>query len=79
MVWGAHGVCAGGRYVACNGNGSDVYNYEKAHVFPLKEIELEGELFPAPAQVESLLKSTYGSVNIGAKYNPETKKYEDPE
>ncbi|CAB3999457.1 Hypothetical predicted protein [Paramuricea clavata] len=41
-------------------------------VFPLRSIELEGEMFPAPFNTEGYLKSLYGSLSPNAKFNPKT-------
>ena len=68
-------LCSG--YKACY-HVSDVYQYDEGDVFPLGSIQLEGEVFPAPAKVEPALEGCYGSLKKGAKYNPATKKYEDP-
>ena len=75
--WKAEQGDGDGRYKACY-HVSDVYEYDEGHVFPLGSIELEGEVFPAPAKVEPALEGCYGSLKKGAKYNPATKKYEDP-
>lgn len=49
-----------------------------ADLFPLGTISLEGELFPAPNNVEAVLTNLYGSLAPGAKYNRQLAKYIDP-
>ena len=45
-------------------------------MYPLSKIELEGEIFQAPYNVEGFLKSLYGSLSPKAKYNTKTGFYE---
>jgi len=56
--------------------GSELINKEE-DIFPLTLIELEHNIFPAPRNTVDFLKACYGSIRTGAKYNPETCKYED--
>jgi len=44
-------------------------------VFPCEQIELEGVVFKAPAQVKDFLESIYGSLEKDAVYDSETGKY----
>ena len=48
-------------------------------VLPCGEIELEGELFPAPRDPKTYLESIYGSLDLDAVYDVKTGKYVLPE
>ena len=45
-------------------------------IMPVTDIALEGELFPAPCNVETVLTHLYGFLGQGAVFNKETQKYE---
>ncbi len=44
-------------------------------VLPLKTIDLEGESFPCPCRPKTYLEANYGCIEIGAIYDPVTRKY----
>merc|ERR1712032_421157 len=46
--------------------------YTHDSIFPTVPIMLEGEVFPAPREVEQVLEITYGSLEQGAVFNPNT-------
>ena len=48
-------------------------------VIPTDVISLEGEMFPAPRNVEAVLTHMYGYLGHGAVYNKATQKYEKDE
>ena len=45
-------------------------------ILPLREIMLENNLFPAPFNTQKFLAKQYGSLDVKAKYNKETGKYQ---
>ena len=45
-------------------------------IMSITDIALEGELFPAPCNVEAVLTHMYGFLGQGAVFNKETQKYE---
>lgn len=47
-----------------------------SNIFPIKTIELENTIFPAPNDVKAFLEENYGCLEEGAKYNRKTNKYE---
>jgi hypothetical protein len=69
--------CYLGNYRA-KASPTQVYRYLASNVFPLGEIELEGEVFPAPGNVLAALEGNYGSLAKGARYNTDTGKYDAP-
>jgi phosphorylcholine metabolism protein LicD len=48
----------------------------KKYILPVKNIELEGEIFPCPNNSIKFLESHYGSIDPNAKFNSKTCKYE---
>jgi len=47
------------------------------NALPLGELEFEGLVWPCPNNVAGYLKSVYGYIGTPAKYNKETRKYEE--
>ena len=56
----------------------DILEFSCDDLFPLEKMILEGEYFPVPKNCETILKTTYGSLDPKAKYNFKTGKYELP-
>ena len=52
------------------------FHINKNLLLPVGEIELEKEMFNAPAKIEEVLKDTYGSLDPNASYNSKTGFYE---
>lgn len=52
------------------------YTFSDQTILPLTSIELENEIFNAPAKIEKFLVENYGSLDPNASYNSKTGLYE---
>ena len=68
----------GERYYALYNINPQGFVIHAKDVFPIRSIDLEGEVFNAPNNIEGVLKSLYGSLAPTAKYNVNTGRYEGP-
>ena len=53
--------------------------YKSSTIVPVQDMELEGELFPAPHNSREFLEQLYGCLEKGAVFDKATGKYKMPD